>query len=351
MVSDNRGLSMIDLDLIVKKLNLSEITPLARDVSPREYYRVARDNYEYVLMVYHDVNAATVREINSFLCIGEWLDALNVKVPNVYCHSQECGYILLEDLGSVSFGAALREDKYDALSLYMLGCDVLKIAANAVSMPKDLPLYENSRIHANRRQLIDYYFPLERGKMSSEDIVAEFLLIWDEIAASLPQCPRGFVHGDFHLENLMLCDREQGVKRCGVIDFQDALNGFLPYDLVNLLEDARVDVPEIIKREVLQHYTSEMSAEEKAVFLSWYRVLGTQFHGRVLGLFIKLSAEQNRDKYLVHINRLQNYMIEGLKDPILHPLKRWFDKQGVDFSPIKDLNGDAIRTVFGHIAS
>lgn len=341
---------MMDIDLIVKKLNLSDIAPLARDVSPREYYRVVKEDREYVLMVYHEVNAVTEREINSFLYINEWLDNLNLKVPKVYYHSQEDGCVLLEDLGNTSFGAALRENKCDALQLYMLGSVVLKTAANAVLMPKNLPLYENSKIHANRRQLIDYYFPLERGKMSSEDIVSEFLSIWDEIAASLPECPRGFVHGDFHLENLMFCEREQGVRRCGIIDFQDALNGYIPYDLVNLLEDARVDVPEHIKRAVLQHYTSEMTAEEKTVFLSWYRVLGTQFHGRVLGLFIKLSAEQNRDKYLVHINRLQNYMVEGLKDPILHPLKQWFDKQGVDFLPIKDMNGDAIRTVFGHIA-
>lgn len=341
---------MVDIDLIVKKLNLSDVIPLARDVSPREYFRVVKDGREYVLMVYHDVNAATEREINSFLSIDEWFDNLNIKVPKVYNHSQEGGYILLEDLGNTSFGAALRENKCDALNLYLLGCDVLKSAAKASSIPAGLPLYENSRIHANRRQLIDYYFPIERGKISSEDIVAEFLSIWDKIVASLPQCPRGFVHGDFHLENLMFCELEHGVRRCGVIDFQDALNGFLPYDLVNLLEDARVDVPENIKRAVLQHYTSEMTAEEKTVFLIWYRVLGTQFHGRVLGLFIKLSAEQNRDKYLVHINRLQKYMIEGLNDPILHPLKQWFDKQGVDFLPIKDMNGDAIRTVFGHIA-
>lgn len=341
---------MIDIEFLAKHLGLCNVQALPRDVSPREYFRVNKGDQIKVLMVYHDVNAATKEEMRSFVKLSEWLVSNGLKAPQIFSYSEEYGYLLLEDLGSTSFGAAIRifNDQDHKFELYSLAGDVLHSFLN-IPPPSFLPLFENSRIYANRRQLIDYYFPLERGKLSSEELVNEYYSIWDRIVASVPPCPRGFVHGDFHLENLMLCENENGIKRCGIIDFQDALNGFLPYDIVNLLEDARVDVPTEIKEAVLLRYCAEMSAEDKGVFLNWYRILGTQFHGRVLGLFIKLAAEQRRDKYLVHINRLQKYMIEGLKDPILLPLRHWFDKQGVDFSPIKDLNGDAIRTVFSEI--
>lgn len=342
---------MIDLDALAKEIGCEAITPLARDVSPREYFRVKKDGQDLVLMLYPDMNDDAVHEIRDFVRIDEWLIAQGLKAPRLYVVDPIKGYALLEDLGSTSFGRALHEgvDGFYQDRLYMLGCDVLKRLKEAAP-PSDLPDYNDSRIQANRRQIIDYYFPLKLGKMASDEIAAQYYAVWDEIESKLPPCPRGFVHGDFHLENLMVCAGEEGVKQCALIDFQDALYGPLPYDLVNLLEDARIDVPPSLRQSILNRYCADMTSQEREIFLKWYRILGTQFHGRVIGLFIKLAAEQRRDKYLIHINRLQNYIADALKDPLLEPLKLWFAKQGVDFSPIKDMNGDAIRTVFRNIS-
>lgn len=342
---------MIDLDAIAIELGCEEITPLARDVSPREYFLAVKSGVNYVLVFYHEANEASRKELQSFKNIDEWLLLQGLKAPTIHHINMQHCYALLEDLGRVSFGRALHEgvDGFYQDRLYMLGCDVLKTLKTA-NPPNNLPHYSESRIHGNRRQIIDYYFPLKLGKLGNEEIVAQYYDVWNEIERSIQLCPQGFVHGDFHLENLMVCAGEEGVKQCAIIDFQDALLGPLPYDLVNLLEDARIDVPQSLKQSMLMRYCEGMSDEERDIFQKWYRILGTQFHGRVLGLFIKLAAEQRRDKYLIHINRLQDYIQKGLEDPLLAPLKAWFDKQGVDFFPIKDLNGDGIRTVFQNIA-
>lgn len=342
---------MIDLDVIAQELGCESIVPLARDVSPREYFRVVKNGQDLVLVVYHEANEASRHELAAFSKIDEWLLQHGLKAPAIYQVDMQKCYALLEDLGSISFGRALHEgvDGFYQDRLYMLGCDVLQTLKSATP-PKNLPLYYDSRIHANRRQIIDYYFPLKLGRLCQDDIVAQYYAVWNEIECSIPPCPQGFVHGDFHLENLMVCAGEEGVKQCAIIDFQDALLGPLPYDLVNLLEDARIDVPQSLRSATLMRYCEGMNDNERDIFQKWYRILGTQFHGRVLGLFIKLAAEQRRDKYLIHINRLQDYMQKGLEDPLLAPLKAWFDKQGVDFLPIKDMNGDGIRTVFQNIA-
>jgi len=121
-------------------------------------------------------------------------------------------------------------------------------------------------------------------------------------------------------------------QKTGLLDFQGAMMGPLAYDLVNLLEDARVSVPQQIQREMIDLYCAVMSAEEKALFLAWYRILGTQFHCRVMGQFVKLAYESGKMHYLAHIPRLQAYIASALDDPLLLPLKAWFVRYDIDLS-------------------
>jgi N-acetylmuramate 1-kinase len=301
------------------------------------------------VMVYPDVTEKNLAELKTFIRLAEWLRGAGLKAPQLYDVNEGKGYAVLEDLGQVSFGKAMREGGYRG-EFYTLACDVLRQMKNS-GIPAGLPPYSGSRIDENRRQIVDYYIPLVTKKSNKNNILNGFLEVIDGIKSQLPACPQGFVHADFHVENLMWRPEEGGVKRCGIIDFQDALLGPLPYDLVNLLEDARVDVAPELRIAMMDRYCDGMTPEEKQSFKQWYRFLGTQFHCRVIGLFIKLAAEQSRDQYLVHIPRLQNYILEGLNDPVLAPLKVFFEKEKIDFSPIKDMNGESIRVAFQNISS
>jgi len=342
---------MIDPNELAAELGCDSLRALPRDVSPREYFRGQKNGRDCIVMLYPVSDAKNRAELEMFLKIGSWLGAQGIKSPQVYSANIEKAYAILEDLGSVSFGRGVKEgvDGFNQDHLYTIACDVLKTLARAVP-PENLPLYKDSRIHENRRQIVDYYLPLVRGRMSEPETLRDYLQAWEEVQNALPSCPQGFVHGDFHLENLMLRSQEDGLKKCALIDFQDALYGPLPYDLVNLLEDARNDVPPSLRSAMIARYCEGMSDAEKENFLNWYRVLGTQFHCRVLGLFIKLSAEQGRDQYLIHINRLQNYIRDNLSHSVLVPIQKWFTRYKIDLSPIKGLNGAGIREVFENIS-
>lgn len=334
----------IDIYALKSQMGMDDLHALPRDVSPREYFRGVKDGRKCVLMLYPQANDANRAELFDFIRIAEWLNSNGIKSPELIEKNEEKCLALFEDLGEVSFGRALHKNILSPNDLYAMATDVLCVLRDV--QPLTLPFYRDGRVHENRRQLIDYYVTFLRGVRADEAMVQDFLAVWDGIEVELPPCPQGFVHGDFHLENVIYRPDEQGLKRCGVIDFQDALCGPLPYDLVNLLEDARVSVAQDIKVAMVSRYCANMSEGEQQVFRSWYRVLAAQFHGRVLGLFIKLAAEQGRDSYLIHIERLQNYMVESLNDPLLAPLKAWFEKEGVDFATIKDLHGDRIRACF-----
>lgn len=340
----------VDPQILAQRFGVNELESLPRDVSPREYFRGEKDGKSFIVMRYPDANEAASQELSEFIHIGEWLNSIGIKAPILYeGDTNEC-IAAFEDLGNTSFGHILHTDHDKAIRLYTLAVDVLKKLASSGLPKSGLPYYKDSRIHENKRQFVEYCLAYTQKEKQSNEKLQSFLTAWDEVESALPACPQGFVHGDYHLENLMFQNHKTGIKQCALIDYQDALNGPLPYDLVNILEDARMDVPADLRHDMINHYCDGLfDGAEKEVFLKWYRVLGTQFHCRVIGLFIKLAAEQNRDAYLIHINRLANYITDGLKDPVLSPVKTWFEKEGVDFTSLKDIDGQKVRETFRNI--
>lgn len=336
-------MTAVNLTALARDIGCESLTPLPRDVSPRQYYRGRQKGRSVVVMTY-PLNPESGAELRQFIRLARWLAQKGIKTPAIYAEDMTNNRAVIEDLGDTSFGKALKKGA-DRTELYTLAADVLRHLRGA-GIPENLEPFEHSRIRRNVRQLPDYYVAFTRGQTTPEPLTKDFLEIWNQIEKGLPPCPRGFLHGDYHLENLMLLEKGEGLARCALIDFQDALEGPIPYDLVNLLEDARMDVPDDLSQTLIARYCEGMSAQEEEVFRVWYRVLGTQFHCRVIGLFVKLAAEQSRDEYLIHISRLQNYIKMGVEHPALAPLKGWLAKEGVDFAPIKDLNGAEIREKF-----
>ena len=337
--------TLINKEKLAQDFGVKTLESLPGDVSPRKYFRGRKGDHDFIIMAYPDATDENRQELHDFIRIGAWLSEKGIKTPALYNLDEQRCIAQFEDLGRTSFGQQLRGNLDQQEHLYTLATDILKILNKAGTL-ENMRTYRDGRIHENRRQIVDYYIPFIRKEQSNAALVNDYLAVWDEIEQNLPPCPQGFVHGDYHLENLMYMPDEKDIKQCALIDYQGALHGPLPYDLVNLLEDARADIPRDLREYMVNHYCAEMDSSTKNTFLKWYRVLGTQFHCRVIGLFIKLSEEQGRDAYLIHIPRLQNYIIEALKDPLLHPLKEWFEKEGVDFRPIKDLDGNRIRKFF-----
>ena len=319
------------------------LEPFGGDASARHYSRLIKDGRTAILM-----DSSREKEtIPDFMRIGAWLHDAGVKSPQIYDADEKNGFLLLEDFGDVSFKKAITSGS-DKLLYYVLATDVLKHINEQKNMPK-LPDYASSNLNKGHRRVIDWYLPTAKKSKNADGIDAGYLNAWNEIEKSLPKCPQTFVHADYHLENLMVLQEGEGLAHCGVLDFQDALIGPAPYDLANLLEDARTDVPEEIRTAMLAYYTADLkSPEEVEAFEAWYRVLATQFHCRVIGQFIKLALVSNKRQYLVFIPRLENYIKTALKDPLLAPLKAFFADIKLDFSAANGLNAalstDKIRS-------
>lgn len=287
------------------------------DASLRRYFRVHKSAQTGLLM---DCSAEAPGTLKNYIEIAEWLNNQGLKAPQIYEAEESIGLAIIEDFGDTSFKQALEQGESEE-TLYKLAVSVLEVFRKT-ECDLRLPKYYESPIHEGRRRLIDWYVPAMRGRANEPELVYEYLKIWDEIEHELPRPAMGFVHADYHVENLLFLPNERGEEQAGIIDFQDALYGPLAYDVANILEDARRDVSPELRDFILSYYDE--------YFKLWVRVLGTQFHSRVIGQFIKLGVA-GKTQYLSHMPRLHNYMREGLAHPLLEPLQSFLKENGVDF--------------------
>ena len=293
---------------------------LAGDASVRRYDRLVRDGETAVLM---DAPPPHV-SVGAFHQIQCLLDRLGFSVPGSYGFDEAAGFMLLEDLGDLTFTRALTQGAEEA-ELYRLATDILielhRSYAVEAHSDQDLPAYDDERLLEEVTRFIDWYLPALRGTATQE----AFMQAWRQVLPVARRVPDTLVLRDFHVDNLMVLDGRQGLAACGLLDFQDAVIGPVTYDLVSLLEDARRDVSPAVVREMTERYLAAFPTLDRDAFLASYRVLGAQRGTKIVGLFTRLCRRDGKPDYLKHIPRVWRLLEAGLAHPALAPVKAWFD--------------------------
>lgn len=327
-------------------------TLVGEDWSQRRITRLSRGGKTAILMhsVPDDQPQITMGHKSSdYVRIDEYLRSLGLSAPEIYAANVPRGLLLVEDFGARSYHELLAEPATDAMSLYLAATDVLIYLYQNTAAPQiDLPSYYKGYVHTGRRRVIDWYTPALKGMCNEEGLTDTYLDVWADIEAGLPPVPLRFQHVDYHPYNLLPLAGRAGVASVGLIDFQDAMLGPAPYDLANLLLDARRIVPQGIKDACLAKFKEALTKEEWETFRDWYSVLACQFHCRVIGQAVRLSVRDNKTRLLAYIPVLQRHLQEDLTQPVLAPLARFFRENGivfdrpvtVDVASLKPLIGD-----------
>ena len=108
----------------------------------------------------------------------------------------------------------------------------------------------------------EWYLP-DRGAELSDALRAEFVAMWRDLLSKPAADARTWVLRDFHSPNLIWLGERAGIAQVGIIDFQDAVLGPAAYDLVSLLQDARIDVPEQLELALLTRYIKARRASDE----------------------------------------------------------------------------------------
>ena len=297
------------------------------DMGYRKYFRL--DNGERTCLLMDMSKAGLECGLDQYVQIDEYLASLNIRVPALYKYDLQSGFSIIEDLGSTSFGDCLREGM-DRKQFYPIATKVLiELKDKATQNDLDLVPFDRSTPRSKLDFFAQYYIPAITRKPFDQNDLYEFNKVLDEVQSAAHPCAKTAALGDYHLENLIWMENEP--EHYAVIDFQDAFWVQQPYDLVNLLEDARQDVPKDIKRDMYELYCENMSAEEKQGFDDWYIILSMIFHIKVLGQLVKYRKERGRKEYDSFIPRLQNYLKKEMEHPLLKPMKNWLSEKQVHF--------------------
>ena len=157
----------------------------------------------------------------------------------------------------------------------------------------------------------------------------QFLALWREILAPVLAPPTTWTLRDFHSPNLHWLAERDGLKRLGLIDFQDAVLGPPAYDLASLLQDARCRSPRrsrIAAARALyspaRHFRSRPSIP--SAFTAAYAVMGAQRATKILGMFTRLDRRDGKPQYLQLLPRIERTLAKNLAHPVLEPLRQWF---------------------------
>lgn len=337
------------------------ITSMASDLGSRRFWRIENPHAgtsapkSEILMHFlpsDHPNFTPGHALEDYVRLGRNLLSHNVRVPEIYEIDPQQGFCLAEDFGPLTFLKATEQPE-----LGQSNDELTRLAARALkniqkieddSLLEGLENILDSRIYGIRQtpdarpfaghfHFIDSYCPILRdGAPEPDGLAPEYDQVWCGILDNLPPIRQGFIHLDFHFENLMLAASKNpahGPYEAGVIDFQGAMQGPCVYDLTNLLQDARRTTDPATQKEVFDHFISDMTAEDKEAFGLWYDVMACQFHCRVIGQFIFLSKRMNKNVHLNHLPRLAHYIEENTKNiAVLKPLRQWMESYKIDMT-------------------
>lgn len=285
------------------------IEPASSDASFRRYFRVRKKGQSYIVM-----DAPPDKEdISSFVVIGKQLFKDNIKVPDFFDISSPDGFILMSDFGSTTYRDALNLHGpaylYGSALNSLLGmqknCHYQNIPTySAALLVGEMALFKEWYLSKHKKTILN-----DKENRSLEEIIQ---LI---VSSNLDQ-PQSFVHRDFHSRNLMFIDRNTGP---GIIDFQDAVNGPITYDLVSLLKDAYYELEEDMVIDLLVRHWEKLKeanlikSNDFSDFYKSFEWMGVQRHMKILGIFVRLSIRDGKDQYLEDINLVEKYLIGATK--------------------------------------
>jgi len=299
------------------------ITPASSDASFRRYFRVPVDDYTLIVM-----DAPPSHEnCEPFIHAARVFADAGLHVPRVLEQDLQQGFLLLSDLGSTTYLAAMQSGETDVNALYGDAYLAL-VKLQLTSRDGEFPPYDEALLTRELQLFPDWYvarhLQVELSSEQQESLQTTFDLLNRNILGQ----PQVYVHRDYHSRNLMVYEPNPGI-----LDFQDAVFGAITYDLVSLLKDAYVKWEE---EQILDWAIRYWQAARKAGlpvasdFADFYRDfewMGVQRHLKVLGIFARLYHRDGKDGYLRDMPLVMHHLYSACtRYSELRPLVKLLDQ-------------------------
>ncbi|MEO0340122.1 MAG: phosphotransferase, partial [Bacteroidota bacterium] len=321
------------------------LLPLAPSGSDRVYYRL--QNGDQAAIGTYSPNPA---ESTAFLTFSKHFKDLGLPVPEIYRENLDSKVYLQEDLGATTLYSYLLQkgDYFPDYLVQIYKKIVEQIARMQIIGGKDLDYsvcYPKAAFDKQSMfwdfNYFKYHFLLPSKVTYQEEALekdfhtlADFLLGADA---------NYFMFRDFQSRNIMIKSGEPYF-----IDYQGGRKGALQYDLASLLYQAKANIPDDIRKELLEHYmdaAAELIDIDRSSFVQYYYGFVFIRCIQVLGAYGYRGLYERKEHFLKSIPfalRNVKWLLEKVEWPIELPeLNRLF-RQLIDskkYEPFDKIKG------------
>lgn len=232
-------------------------TPLPPSGSSREYYRIVSRNKTAIGVFNPDK-----KENLAFISFSKLFFSKGLNVPKVYSDDLEKNIYLIEDLGDTtlfSYLSLLRKDEAfpsKVIKIYKRVLDELpKFQIESAQdidystcYPRDA--FDKQSMMWDLNYFKYYFLKLAKIHFDEQHLEDDFQKFSDYL---LQADSKYFLYRDFQSRNIMIKEDQPYF-----IDYQGGRKGALHYDLASLLFDAKADIPQNVRAELLHHYIKNL---------------------------------------------------------------------------------------------
>ncbi|MEH6395058.1 aminoglycoside phosphotransferase family protein [Pseudoalteromonas sp.] len=297
-----------------------QLAAITGDASFRRYFRLNRGQDSYIVMD----SDPTKLDNTPYIELNKVFSEHGFKLPKILHADEKQGFFLLSDLGNVHL-ADMLDDK-ERINHYK---HLIKLSAQWAKMPAVEHMKDFDRAFLELELSIFLQWLVEEFlqlKISSAE-----RLVWQTscelLIANVLAQPSVTVHRDFHSRNIMRSEQQWAI-----IDYQDAVQGPVCYDLVSLLRDCYFKLPHDELEYLLEHAFSEFEQQglisniSFATFKQWFDLTGIQRHLKAAGIFCRLNLRDGKSGYMNNVLPTLRYISDVAQDhPSLVELGQWIN--------------------------
>lgn len=313
---------------------IEEVQFITNSGSNRKYFRIRTANQQSFIVTENE----GISENKSYWYFQSILAHYCVKVPQIYhIHSSQKTYIQ-EDLGDINLLQVIQNKGFTDETFQLLQKTVLQLAQFQIqsknkidfSQAYDFQCFDEKVVQNDMFYFKDYFLDRLDIPYSKSDFISDI----NQLAKQLIKLPSSyFLYRDFQSRNVMIKDNDPYF-----IDFQGAMKGFIGYDIVSFLYQAKANLPYTWRDELKKVYFNLFEKEEKisvsvleegftwGIVLRFFQLLGAYgFRGLVE------QKPHFKDSLLVHLDTmkllLQNDYLNDL--PTLKQVTEQFTSQPI----------------------
>ncbi|MDG1818419.1 MAG: phosphotransferase [Porticoccaceae bacterium] len=287
-----------------------ELQPLAGDAGFRRYFRILGQPSIIA------VDSPPDKEKNqAYISVALAFQRHGIRTPKIFAVDFANGFFLLEDFGLRLLQPELSGENPPAevAARYSQAEQTLMDIQRVDPQPDVFPAYDRRDLQTEMDLFGEWFVGQLLG--ISLDAAEQQMLqqLYQDLLGSAADQPQVVVHKDFHSRNLMLLEDSS----LGVIDFQDAVVGPVTYDLVSLLKDCYLHLPDdqVVQRALAYKQYLEasnlLSNATDQEFLCSFDKMGLQRHIKVLGIFARLYLRDGKAGYLNDLPLVIRYTLEA----------------------------------------